>query len=265
MRRHISVFALIARNSLYKILAILLVMCVLQCSLFCFCFHETLKSYNANIDAVDQVTERTVEAPELTEGVKRFEKLIIQSFFPQIFAVFFLFITLCLCLTGTEYSVQTGYTLCRLSISEKQIFLHQAIYNMLIYLLTVTVQICVIFSLGIFYTMNTPTEFVSNQTLFLAFYRSDFLHSLLPLDEFALWIRNGIGCVTLGFAAAEFPYKQRRRRFGGAILASVLLNYVFFVVSVGSQSLIAIYIVISACLLCEIGYTIALKETFDEL
>lgn len=266
MKQHISVFSLFVRSSIYKILLILLVMCVLQCGMFYFRFQEATTVFDAGIGTADHMTDGGNEIHLSTGGsMTNLESLITRSFIPQIFAVTFLLVTLFLCLPGTEYSSQCGYTLERLSIGEFQIFLHQAAYNLLIYIFLAAVQIAVSFALCSYYAANAPEIAVSSQTVFLAFYRSDFLHAILPLDEAALWVRNIFGGITLALAAAEFPYKQRRRTFGGAILAFAVFNLVFFTTGIGEGKAIVIYFMCAIIILCEIIYTLFFKEAVDAL
>ncbi len=266
MKKHLSVFALFARSSIYKVLLILLVMGIVESALFAYRFQEAIEHHEIMSGNEIHLTDTGNEIRYSTgTDMTKLERLITTSFLPHCFAAAFLLITLCLCLPGSEFSSQCGYTLQRLSISEKQIFLLQAIFNIIVYLLLASVQIMLCFSFCSYYAANAPSHTVSTQTVFLSFYRSNFLHSLLPLNEIALWVRNLFCCITLGLAAAEFPYKQRQRKFGGAILGFSLFNLVFFVTSIGEGKGIAIYMIVTFCILCEIIYTLFFKEAVDAL
>ena len=66
-----------------------------------------------------------------------------------------------------------------------------------------------------------------SQTIFLAFYRSELLHSLIPLEEISRWVRNGVMALGLGACAALEPFLQRRKELPWEILAPVSLALLF--------------------------------------
>lgn len=79
---------------------------------------------------------------------------------------------------------QSQYTLRRFRLSGAQIFFTEVFYNLLCLILVFTVQIWL--SIG----MLQMGDDHSLQNIFLAFYRIDFLHSLLPMAEWERWLRN---------------------------------------------------------------------------
>ena len=119
MRRHLSVLMLIARSTIYKLLGLLVLMVCAEGALY----YVTLKKI-------------------LTDGsMFSVEELISNSHIIWVFAVFFVIITILLCLTGCEYGSKQGYKLRRLRISERSIFLWQSIYNIFCYLVIWAVQL----------------------------------------------------------------------------------------------------------------------------
>lgn len=248
MRKYLSVFGLFARSSVYKILGVLLIMCSAEIGIFAVLFRETRIAYESGIGI----------------GIEPIELILDNTLFRLCFGLAFIAITVLLCLSGTEYASKTGYTLKRLSISEKKTFFCQAAYNIFIYLFLWALQLVVCFGLCSYYIVNAPEECVSNQTLFLAFYRSSFLHTLLPLSDLPLWIRNVFLAAALGFAAAEFPYKQRRKKFAPSIIALALFTIVFFSREIGDITNCVIVIVIALLVCAEMLYTVLRKETDNE-
>lgn len=248
MKKYLSVFGLFARSSIFKILAVLLIMSIAEIAVFAFQFHEALTVYENRIGS----------------GIDRFESIIQDTFFCRCFGLAFIAITILLCLPGSEFSSKTGYTLRRLSIGEKQIFFCQAFYNIFVYLLLAALQLVICFGLGSYYVANAPEECVSNQTLFLAFYRSPFLHALLPLSDLILWIRNAFLAVALGFAAAEFPYKQRRKKYALSIIALAIFAVIFFSSTIGNIFNCLLITVISLLVCAEMFYTVFRKEADNE-
>lgn len=70
--------------------------------------------------------------------------------------------------------------------------------------------------------------YISDQTIFLAFYRSGFLHSLLPLGEATRYVRNVVLILCLGTLTAHFSFLQRRGRRGLSMVILTTLVLVNF-------------------------------------
>ncbi|MFQ9916376.1 MAG: GntR family transcriptional regulator [Flavonifractor plautii] len=77
-------------------------------------------------------------------------------------------------------------------------------------------------------------EFSGPQALFLACYRDSYLHSLLPLDDCLLWVRNLSMCAALGTAAASFSFQRRMGRRAFAVLPLAALSALCFPLPMGS-------------------------------
>lgn len=235
MKQHLSVLGLFARSSLLRVLAVLLAMGGAEIFFFGRALREALVAYRADIG----------------NGLLTPERLLDYTAVNVWFAAAFLLITLFLCLPGCEFGAHTGYTLRRLSVSENTVFLWQTVYNILIYLLLAAAQTLISYGLCLWYTAAVPAELVSNQTVFLAFYRSELLHALLPLADLALWIRNLLLLFSLGLAAALFPCKQRERRYSGSIIALVPATLLVFERGIGEFGHTAIAACICLMVVCE--------------
>lgn len=222
MKHYLSVFAMLARGSLFRVLLLLCLMTAGQCGLFLHRLNTALALYTAQT----QQLVHDADIPPL-------EELMNFSTVSGIFGAAFLLICAVLCLPGCDYSTKCGYTLRRLNISERAVFVMQAIYNAFaLFLLWVTeIGICLLLCKA--YTDAVPAAFVSHQTTAIAFYRNSFLHSLLPLADTAVWIRNIVMLAALALTAASFPYKQRRGKFAADIVVCALLTVIFFVRTVG--------------------------------
>lgn len=190
MRKHLSVFMLLSRSTIYKIIALLLLMAVVELGLFWFVFSRGV-----------------------TEEGFALELLVEQSCIFWVFAAGFLLLTLLLGSTTYEASARQGYTLLRLSISPRWVFFWQCVYNLLCYLLFWAVQLLLVMAMSRIYMAKAAPEFLSGQTVFLAFYRNSFLHGLLPLDDVMFWVRNGAMFLALSLCAAHYPQAQRMRRW----------------------------------------------------
>lgn len=241
MKKQTSVVALTARSSLFFALAIALVMAAAEFALF----HMALSADRAEVAAafaerqaqIDYYASMGVEVyysdPYLA---KPLEYLVDQSHILWVFTAAALLLTAQLCRVGCESGGKLGYTLRRLPLPEKQYFLWQGVGNTLFYLLLWGVQALTALGLGMYYLRTVPAEAVNHQTLFLAFSRSDFLHTLLPMGDWYCLAVTLLLAVTLGLCTAAVPFWQRRGRFGGELLAAVAAALFLFRRGVGGHN-----------------------------
>ncbi len=208
MKQHLSVFMLLARSTIYPIAGLLLLTAAAEAGLF----WAVLGSGAA------------AELPALLDKSRGL----------WVFGACFLLTTLLLSLTGCEFSAKTGCTLRRLSVSERQVFLWQWGYNTAVYFLLWAVQLLLALGLCALYLRRADPALVNSQTVFLAFYRSPFLHSLLPLEDTGLWVRNAALCLGLGASAAFFPFRQRQGRRDVTLILLTAAALRFFPCALGS-------------------------------
>lgn len=83
-------------------------------------------------------------------------------------------------------------------------FALRSIYYLGCFVIFGAVQIGLVIGMFFLYRRGQTPETLSPQALFLAFYRNDFLHSLLPLEETVRWIRNGFLLVCSSMQIAWF-------------------------------------------------------------
>lgn len=188
MKKHLSVLGLWARIYGWQILCVLALMAVFETALFGWrLFHP---------EAAPPAAEEVVKGMPLIAGVAALTALSLLS-------------------RGSDESAAVGYTLQRLSIREEAAVLWKAAFNLLCLLGLWAAQAAVALALCLWYAASLPPEYRSGQTVFLAFYRVNFLHNLLPLDDWTCCLRNGALLAALAFASAMRTYKLRRgSRFG---------------------------------------------------
>lgn len=205
MKQHLSVLMLAARSTVYKLLGLLLVMAAVEGALFYLVLNRLLHGELISL-----------------------EQVVNQSRMPLVCGVCFLLLCVMLSLTGCEYSgSKLQYTIKRLSVREETTVLWWAVYNTVCFLAFWAVQLLIAVLLCRLYVAKVDPVSVSGQTIFLAFYRDKFLHSLLPLEEISRYIRNALLICGLGASAACFSFRQRHGQKGIAIvaLAAVTLGY----------------------------------------
>lgn len=243
MKKHLSVFGFFARSSFFKVLLILLAMCAVEITFFHFELQDALEAYEV-----------------VGSGMPSLERMFMRAATNVYFRVALVLISVVVCLPGCEFKSNTSYTLRRLSISERATFFHQAAYNALVYMMLIAIQLVTVFGLSQYYLSVAPVECISNQTILLAFYRNDFLHSLLPLEDVGLWIRNGLLVLSLGLCTAEYPYKQRRHKFSSTAIALIAYTIVWFDQSIGQLGHVIITALIALMLVGTTIYTLTRKD-----
>ena len=234
MKKHSSVLMLMARSTIYRVLGLLIVMAVAEAGLFWLRLQQGAIDGNFSLEAI-----------------------ISESRLSWACAAFFLLVNVIL--SWGSYTISDTYTAARLSVSGKAVYLWQCIYNTLCYLLFWMVQILIGIGLCRVYEAIAPAEFVSNQTVFLAFYRSKFLHSFLPFEDTWVWIRNILLVVALGVCSSRKPGKNRKIGIGSCFL--IAATGVFFVQGIGEA--VALIIAAIVCAVPAVVKALS-KEVPDE-
>lgn len=112
----------------------------------------------------------------------------------------------------------SAYTVERLSVGEIEFTGWFALYNALMFLVFWMWEALTVLSMCLIYVRYTPQEVaVGPQTIFLASYRVEYLHRLIPLADISGWVRNGAFVMALGICTAANAYHERGGRRGVAI------------------------------------------------
>lgn len=206
----LSVWALLAKSSFIKVLAVVFLLAAAETVLF----YDTLRG----------------------DGIMSLEVQIEESgarylFLAALGAVFFI-------LVRTEKTLDTTgrYTMMRLRIAGEHLFAVKTAYNVLCLLVLFAAQTVLIFWFayghGRMPKMQSLEDggIVVSQVIFMAFYRSDFLHSLFPMAEAGNWARNVLLLLALGTDAAGRAGRKRQ----AAQVALFLLAAVCFTDSIGT-------------------------------
>ncbi len=241
MKKYISVMMLIMRANLYRAFGILLGTWAVQTVLFFLIMRR--------------------EMPRADVLGLNLERLVEKSGAVWVFAVAFVWITIFLCRMGCAYGTKTGYTLKRLSIDEKSVFLCQSAANSLYFLLFWFLEAVFAYLLCKIVCVKIPHTGI--QSVLLAFYRDPFLHSLLPLAELSLWVRNVVLVLALGVSTAAFSWHQRRGKSGVGVGVVVLITIVSFCQKTGSFHMNIFIILLMIISISIISLNVMGKETED--
>ncbi len=202
MKRYMSVFYLIARESIYKLFAVLTVSVTIQTALF------------------------SISCKNGTEFV-RVDSIFDDSKIQYIFFVAIIASAVLLCKTGMQFSSQCGYTLRRLRIPEKAVFALQSLYNFTVLFFIVCTEIILCFLLaekGISYISD---EYVTNQSIYILFYSNEFLQNMFCGQDALRIVRNictGFA-LSVNYAAFSFLSRYGRRWLAVIPVTAVLIIY----------------------------------------
>lgn len=190
--REISLWALLARGSIYKILTVLILMTAVEIAMF-----------SRRLQAFAEFEADTY----LAVYYSRFDRIFYASDILTLFLAAFCLVSFALVWSQLEtHGTRSSYTLKRLRVTGDHLFWVTTGYNFLCYLLLSAVQIGTALWMCRLYRERMSAQLVFSQYEFLAFYRTDLLHGLLPLADVAKWIR----ILLMFFALSAIAAEQRR-------------------------------------------------------
>ncbi len=179
----LSLWALLAKSSFYKVLAVALLMAVAETALF----GRALQS-----------------GPGAPFELKIEESRIHFVFLAALGAAFFLLIRMNRILDNEGRN-----TVMRLKSTQAQVFVIRTAYDALCLLTLFAVQVGLVLCFAVIYR-RMPGMPQGPQMLFLAFYRNEFLHGLLPMADVGKWARNGLMLLAMGMDEAGGIGKRYR-------------------------------------------------------
>ena len=206
MRKHLSVFMLYNRLLLYKVLAVLAGSAVLQLAAY-------KASYGILADRLD--AHQPWVLPCLLIFLAAYVAVVL------------------ICVGDTRSGSQFGYTLQRLRISENSVLLHHCAAASLAFLLLWMSQILICFGLAML-DRQSGLGAGGPQGMMMDLYRTQFLHSVIPLEDHWTLGRNLFYCLGAGIscAAASLMLRHGEKTYGSLI--SLLLIQSSFVQSYSS-------------------------------
>lgn len=219
MKRIASLLMLAARSTLWKAAGITLASCLTEAGLF-------LAALSGWQDTV-RTAYYEYSNPMGLEG------LLMQYPLSWCFRIGLVLVCAVLAFLGWEGSSRVSYTLRRLSVGHRALTLLWAGYGFFCLLFFWAAHLGTLLALCAAALPRLAPEFSGPQALFLACYRDPYLHSLLPLDDCLLWVRNLSMCAALGTAAASFSFQRRMGRRAFAILPLAALSALCFPLPMG--------------------------------
>ena len=155
---------------------------------------------------------------------------------------------------GDTAGSKSVYTMNRLGLSENRMTLVFGGVFTGYFLLYWALQIAVAYGFFVWYSRFT---LVSSNSFMLACWRSEWLHTLLPLNEWWGYLRNIAICASFGFSAAFGSQLSRRGKFPWMSLVPPVLCLFLLTGRIGDFALDLVLTVLLAAF--TIGYFFALK------
>lgn len=210
-KKIISVCALLVSGSFCKILVVLFIMALAEAISFSLVLYK-----GGQEEMLETLLDRSLPA------------IAFLLAFGAVFCI--------LILTEGRMNRCGRYTLMRLQITKKQLFLLETGYHVLCLVMLFAVQVYMILWMAWMYGKISGQLDASGQILFLAFYRNRFLHCLLPLAETGKWVRNILMILAFGMEAG---IREKSRAAGQAGLFVLTASWFVSPVGVGYRDVVS--------------------------
>jgi len=216
MKRHKTLFLLFLRHTAWKVLLVLAGSAVIQAALFRFLIPAPARnSLESCLGSVET------------------------HLWVVVLLTFAVIVGLLLGATTGRGKGRTDYLLGRLAIPPREVILCQGISNSLTILLFWAAEALVL--LGLCRMYGAMGGHLGPQTIFLATWQNDLLHSFLPTEEVSRWVRNLIWCVAVGFTAAAGSAQLRQKEKAIGIFFLIGLSGSVFRCPMGNLGLDVLY------------------------
>ncbi|MCL2045021.1 MAG: hypothetical protein FWG88_01365 [Oscillospiraceae bacterium] len=193
MKKHLSVMMLYVRSILYKFILLVLVMAVVQSVFFAIAFRNAEGLYGLD----------TIMNNSRLEIIFRFAIALLWIFIGT---------------ADTESRIKIEYTLSRLRITRKMVFIWHSIVNSCFIILFRAILFCLLYALCSVYMRLYPQP----QAVMLVFYSNNYLHQLLPLKDYGLILYHVLYMIIFAIASASYSMRINKGNNAG-------FQYGFFV------------------------------------
>ena len=189
---------------------------------------------NPNLSVLALLAQGSFYKVLTTTGIMMALECVDFSLAPLCFLTVLGMVFLILCMMeGESGGVKSRYTWQRLQITQKHLFLLKTVYNVLCFILLFAAQTVMGIRSCYRYSLHIPRESLSPQLVFLAFYRREFLHCLLPMAEILKWIRNILLILAFSITAAADTSVRPRRNMVIVRAVIYIMTFCWFITPVG--------------------------------
>ncbi len=205
MKKYTSILMLYARSTIFPLLGILLLAGAVEAGLFYLAMDPALP----------------------------LEETVLNSRISLVCGAAFLLWTAALSLFQL---FKSGYAMRRVQLKPRTLFVCHTLYNALCYVLFWSFQVCLLWGLFRWFGTKADPVIFGPQSTMLTFYRIHFLHSLLPLSDWTLYLRNGCLSLLLGAVTAYPLFKRGSLSSQITMAVFALLTLWLFPVSMSASS-----------------------------
>ncbi|MFI3253390.1 MAG: hypothetical protein R3Y63_03505 [Eubacteriales bacterium] len=208
MKQKFSLLSLVSSHTLKPVISICIIMASFQAGLLYYfgVKQEELMNFNGSIQ------------PFYAWG---------EHFWMELSYLIALCGILVLCLL--ENSLRNGkYTLLRLSTKETDFFLACFFNTLCCLLLLWAVEAIVLICGSYYYISVTPSDFLTNQSIFLATLYSNFLQGIFPTVNLAVWVKSMLQILLISSTVASVStsiLQGKLRKYLIGFLVFLVLNY----------------------------------------
>jgi len=236
MKQRISIWMLAARGSIYKIIGVFALMAAGQIGAFYWSFQRALQNRQMEIDAQALHPEYGVyDVPYPT-----LETILKGGYVnvTLIWLIAFVLIAIILSVNsaGGRGTAKTRYLIQRLSVKERTVTAHYAVYNLAVWLIFWAFSAGMALILCQMYQRMAQPGSFGPQSTFLTFYRNGLFHSLLPLAETSRYLRNAFVFLAMALLTAEYGFWSRRGKRSLAVAFATLWFGLNFAKDMGSTT-----------------------------
>lgn len=204
MKRSLSVCAVAARQLVWKLLAIVLVLAVCEVALFW------------RVQTSDS-----------------FYLMVQRAQIPLLYWLAVVAVTIASCRQGADRQGKLTYTLSRLPDGEAKITTLWAAVYAAAYVIVWAVQVGMLLLLWRRFLALNPQITAPRLALLAETYGGGWLHSLLPMDNWLRWLAVLLWYLSLGAAAAQRGFLHRRSRSAPLVWALLAVGKSFADLSIG--------------------------------
>ncbi len=246
MKNYLSVLSIYVRSTIYKIFAILAAMITIELADFVYRLYRNIKQYGEEMSSIagwqDHFGVDRIEAGQVPGSfydaasfrlMAPLEWWLDETYLPFTFAAAFVAIFAVLVWTaGERGKSRTKFFLWRLNVERKTVFAIAGGYSVFCFILLILTQILAVAGMNGVYCYLIGSEIVP-QSLFMIFYKHEFLHGILPLSDWFRSIRLLCFVVTWGMTAVyigqENFFKKYRVGLGMLLYLSAFMVVVIIV------------------------------------
>ncbi|MBR0129837.1 MAG: hypothetical protein IJM08_00870 [Firmicutes bacterium] len=240
MKKYLSVLELYIRLGIYKALAVCLGSGLLQLGIFYVMLRlqTGFLQFSAFVD-------------QLRYGAGALDIRNVSPFYILFGLSLIAFVVICM---GWSRSSKYSYTLQRLCISERQVFLLHSLSGCILFTILFLWEALVMLSLAELYAAHYGFA-AGPQGIAADFYRNSFLHGLLPLQDGWLWFRNKVFIIlcaissALGELGSRYGSKTLPALSGAWIGTMVAARFRAYPAEGGTRVLAVLLMIIAVCAL----------------